>query len=80
MIIKITDLQKEYLELNVINNDKELLKLFKESGNIINIEDDIADEIRDLCCEKLDYYGFDNNYNKTTQGEILEELIDVFYK
>jgi len=29
------------------------------------ISDDIADELRDLCTERLDTHGFDENYNPT---------------
>jgi hypothetical protein len=35
--------------------------------------------LRDLCGERLQIYGFDENYNPTEEGKILEELIDKLY-
>jgi hypothetical protein len=43
------------------------------------ISDDIADELRDLCAERLDTHGFDENYNPTEEGKKLEALIDKLY-
>lgn len=43
------------------------------------ISDDVADEFRDLCTERLDTHGFDENYNPTEEGEKLESLIDKLY-
>lgn len=46
---------------------------------IIRIEKEIADEIRDLAGIKLQEVGFDENYNLTSTGEILESLIDILF-
>ena len=43
------------------------------------ISDDVADELRDLCTERLDTHGLDENYNPTEEGEKLESLIDKLY-
>ncbi len=43
------------------------------------ISDDIADELRDLCTERLDTHGFDENYIPTEEGKKLEALIDKLY-
>ena len=43
------------------------------------IDDDIADELRDLCADRLDTHGFDINYNPTAEGSRLEALIDKLY-
>ena len=43
------------------------------------ISDDIADELRDLCTERLDTHGFDENYKPTQEGKKLEVLIDKLY-
>lgn len=43
------------------------------------ISDDLADELRDLCTDRLDTHGFDENYNPTEEGERLELLIDKLY-
>ena len=43
------------------------------------ISDDVADELRDLCSERLDTHGFDENYDPTDEGKKLEALIDKLY-
>lgn len=43
------------------------------------VSDDVADELRDLCTERLDTHGFDINYMPTKEGERLEELIDKLF-
>ena len=45
----------------------------------LNISEDEADEIRDLCGEQLQIVGFDKNYELTSEGEILECLLDKFF-
>jgi hypothetical protein len=45
----------------------------------VDIDDDIVDEIRDMCSGRLQLIGFDENYGLTRDGEILEELVDLFY-
>ena len=41
--------------------------------------DDVADDLRDLCAESLNTYGFAENYDPTEEGEKLEALIDKLY-
>ena len=43
------------------------------------VPDDVADELRDLCAERLDMHGFDKSYNPTDEGKKLEALIDRLY-
>jgi hypothetical protein len=52
-----------------------------EVGGKITIElnEDIACTIRDWAGDKLQKVGFDNNYELTSSGKQLEELIDLFY-
>lgn len=50
-----------------------------ENGCLINISEEQADEIRDLCGERLQVAGFDKNYKLTPEGELLEVLIDKFF-
>ena len=38
-----------------------------------------ADEIRNLCGTQLQLYGFDENYEPSPEGKILESLIDKFF-
>lgn len=49
------------------------------AGDVVVIQDDVADELRDLCTERLDTHGFDQNYELNDEGEILESLVDKLY-
>jgi hypothetical protein len=70
-------------ELNVL---KEAVKLNNSSvklevnNNEFLISDsnkeDILDELREICSDYLQIVGFDNNYNITEKGQLLENLID----
>ena len=56
---------------------KELTKLTPLEVKLIS--DDLADELRDLCTERLDTHGFGIDYNPTEEGIALEKLIDKLY-
>ena len=45
----------------------------------LKISEDQADEIRDLCGEQLQIVGFDEKYELTQEGKVLESLIDKFF-
>lgn len=47
--------------------------------HFISISEDQANEIRDLCGEQLQIAGFDEKYELTSEGKILESLIDKFF-
>lgn len=47
--------------------------------HLISVSEDQANEIRDLCGEQLPIAGFDEKYELTPEGEILESLIDKFF-
>ena len=82
MIIKLSNEQKIFLIENVISQDQfTIIDKFKRVFNKweININEDIIDNIRDLCIDKLQIVGFDENYKLNKDGIILEELIDLFY-
>jgi hypothetical protein len=84
MIIKLNKKQLDYL-IYILTIEQEILKskLQVEEDNhsfIVRIDEDTADEIRDLAGEELQKKGFDSNYELTQDGKMLEELIDVFYK
>jgi hypothetical protein len=84
MIIKLNKKQLDYL-IYSLTIEQEILKskLQIEEDNhsfIVRIDEDTADEIRDLVGEQLQKKGFDSNYELTQDGKMLEELIDVFYK
>jgi hypothetical protein len=46
---------------------------------LINISEDQANEIRDLCGEQLQIAGFGEKYELTSEGKILESLVDKFF-
>ena len=46
---------------------------------LITISEDQADVIRDLCGEQLQIVGFDEKYELTSEGKILESLVDKFF-
>lgn len=84
MRIRFLQSQKEYLVNYVLKGRDDLVQDL-EKGKLVNnkweidISNDVADEIRDLCSEKLQIIGFDEKYKLTEQGKVLEELIDLFY-
>lgn len=45
----------------------------------LQISEDQADEIRDLCGEQLQVSGFDAKHELTQEGKILEALVDKFF-
>ncbi len=62
----------------------ELLELFlniekQEVIYILKLLQTQADEIRDLCGERLQFVGFDEKYELTKEGKILESLIDKLF-
>ena len=58
----------------------ELLKLLQGCENEkLEITDDQADQLRDLCADKLPLVGFDENYVANDLGNKLEDLIDKLF-
>lgn len=51
----------------------------KDDMYILRISENQADEIRDLCGEQLQIAGFDEKYELTPEGKILESLVDKFF-
>ena len=54
-----------------------VLEVICDKGGVV--DDDVADELRDLCTERLDEIGFDESYGLTNDGEKLEKLIDRLF-
>jgi len=82
MEIKLTIEQYEYLTQDLLRNRESILSKLVYIENppyYILVDEDTADEIRDLAMEDLQIKGFDANYDLTKAGVILEELIDVFF-
>lgn len=85
MRMKVNLLREEYNYLvnNLLkNNQKLVLKLEFENDSENNItiflDDDVADEIRELAGDEIGLH-FDDNYEPTKEGRMLELLIDKFY-
>jgi len=83
MIIKLDKTIFDYLLKNLSAERPDLIEqiIQTEVGGKITIElnEDIACTIRDWAGDKLQKVGFDNNYELTSSGKQLEELIDLFY-
>lgn len=82
MKIELSKNEYEYLMDNLLK-DKELLRhrisLEDNNANIIlSIENDIADAIRELACSEVALH-FDENYEPTEEGRMIEHFIDKFY-
>lgn len=54
----------------------QVLQAISEGGEI---SDDLADELRDCCTDRLDEVGFDENYELTADGRKLDELVDKLF-
>ena len=63
------------------NKYKKLVFSAKKYYNtyLITISEDQADAIRDLCGEQLQTVGFNEKYELTQEGKILESLVDKFF-
>ena len=50
------------------------------SGDHVSaIPDDLADDLRERCADELLTTGFDQDYEPTPEGKVLESLIDKLY-
>lgn len=60
---------------------RKLVFSFEQNGETysLKISEDQADGIRDACGEQMQIIGFNKNYELTSEGEILESLIDKFF-
>lgn len=47
-----------------------------EKSIVVELSDEDADSFRDLLGEQLQLIGFDESYNPTPEGALLEQLID----
>lgn len=84
MKIKLTLKEFDFLksELSKINSQiVEKLASYESNENviIINLDDDDMIDIRDWASEELQKVGFDESYNLTPSGKILDRFIDIFF-
>jgi hypothetical protein len=61
----------EQVKNNIISSDAK--------NTILEVTESGADTLRDLCGDRLQVEGFDENYQPTKLGRILESLIDKLY-
>ena len=83
MVVKLNTKLYNYIE-NTLLKEKEYLKakleVSKQQQQLhIFLDEDTSDEIRDWASERQQILGFDEEYNLNQEGEILDELINVFY-
>lgn len=80
MKIKLNIDQFEFLRKNLPEEMQKLKQFDKNFRSVtMEIDQNIADETRDWAGEELQVRGFDVNYELTSDGKLLEELIDIFY-
>jgi hypothetical protein len=85
MMLKISLSKSEYAYLSqaafLQTRHRESLFTSQRIGDVylLNISEDQADEIRDLCGEQLQIVGFCEKSALTQEGEIFESLIDKFF-
>lgn len=74
-MIKLTPIEKDFLlnNLELANFDKNIIK----TSNYI--DDNFADKLRDLCIDKFDSCGYDENYDLSKIGKELISVIDKLF-
>lgn len=82
MIIKLNESEHDYLFREILSKTTHniihsLIKL--DDSYFLEISEEQVDFIRDLFGERLQLVGFDEQYNLTQEGKILESLIDKFF-
>jgi hypothetical protein len=76
--LSLQEIQFMLMTLSLPTHLKSELARLRYEGNK-SISDDMADELRDLCTERLDTHGFDASYAPTEEGKTLEALIDKLF-
>ncbi len=76
MKIKLAKKESDYILEKVLQKEN---SNFIEAVKNRELSEDEANDIRDICLEKLDTIGYDENYELNDDGVILNELIDKLY-
>ena len=83
MTVELSQKEHEMLTTTVQMADtlREVVRSARHSGRKWHLElsDDDAEEIRDLCGDTLVAIGFDERYEPNKAGWILEGLVDKFF-
>lgn len=77
IIIKREDVLYMLLMLELTPDLRQVLKLISVGGG--KLSEDQADELRDLCNDKLDVCGYDEQYKLNEDGKRLDALVDKLY-
>ena len=85
MTMKIRLTQKEYaclmeddiLSKSLVAAVENVLQV--REGFELELSDQEANEIRDLCGERLQEVGYDENYDPNKKGKLLESLVDKLF-
>jgi len=78
MIIKFSKEEIIFLK-NFFFKENQHVELIIEKNNSIALNDDLINEIRDWAGERQQIIGFDEDYELTPDGKILESIIDKLY-
>lgn len=76
-LFKLTDSEAEYLKANRFI-DSPYGTIMIENGTI-KLTQNQCEDIRSRLSDHLTFVGFDETYELTKEGEILESLIDKFF-
>lgn len=74
-MISLSDGDRKKLILMLDLTDVEQRQINK-SGEL---DDEVADRLRERCNERLDISGYDADYNLTTDGQVLQYLADKLF-
>ena len=81
--IVLTTREYQYLVNNLLEHRKEIIEridiVSNEDSIEITLNDDDAYDIRELASDEMGMNCFDENYEPTEEGWILEHFIDKFF-
>ena len=82
MIIRLSESEYNYLCVELFANKScDVVCSVNKLGDsyLLEVAEEQADVIRDLCGDRLQLVGFDEGYKLTQEGRILESLVDKFF-
>jgi hypothetical protein len=79
MLIKLTSDEWQVLREVLAEKGASASLPFDRNQRILELNDDTADDYRNLVQEEFDINGLNQNYEPTPKGKILEALIDKLF-
>ena len=78
-MVKLASEQIEFMlaKLQIPPGLRAKLEAAQKGAATLTLQD--ADQLRDLCGDRLQTHGFGENYELTSEGAVLEELIDRLF-